>query len=386
MGKEIKVAMLLYTQGLEYDDRIRKEILTLQKKIPNLRFTIFAVVPENKEKKGITDYGVEFHIPYLKSRDKYPSGKKTLLKAYEFYKTVKPRLKDFDVIWCADIETFMFPLLLSRSTKLVWDQHEIPARFIANGIMKQVFRYMESKCDIMYHANQPRIEYLKRCGAIKYPDRHISIRNYPENRESACPVPDEKFFEFEKWLGNRECVYVQGISGKGRKCYETLSSVLSHPNMCAVVVGGVDKEDLKKVTDEYGESIINERLFFTGKVPQKNTKLYIKKCIVALVFYATNTPNNIYCEPNRMFQSIMMGIPVIVGNNPSMKDIIDEYEVGISLDNDGSDIESIKLALDAILRQYDLYKSNVLKNRDKLCWDHQEDLLTETFRNRILNQ
>lgn len=156
--------------------------------------------------------------------------------------------------------------------------------------------------------------------------------------------------------------------------------------MCAVVVGGVDKEDIKKVTDEYGESIINERLFFTGKVPQKNTKLYIKKCIVALVFYATNTPNNIYCEPNRMFQSIMMGIPVIVGNNPSMKDVIDKYQVGISLDNDGSDIESIKLALDDILRQYDLYKSNVLRNRDKLCWDHQENLLTETFRNRILNQ
>ena len=45
-----------------------------------------------------------------------------------------------------------------------------------------------------------------------------------------------------------------------------------------------------------------------------------------------------------------------------MKDVIDKYQVGISLDNDGSDIESIKLALDDILRQYDLYKSNVLIN------------------------
>ena len=386
MEKEIKVAMLLYTQGLEYDDRIRKEILTLQKKIPNLRFTIFAVVPENKEKNGMTDYGVEFHIPYLKSRDKYPSGKKTLLKAFDFYKTVKPHLKDFDVIWCADIETFMFPLLLPRSKKLVWDQHEIPARFITNGFMKRVFRYMEGKCNLMYHANQPRIDYLKLCRVISRHEIHYAIRNYPENRESDVPEPDEKFKTFKGWLGGRQCAYIQGVSSKDRKCYETLSSIMGASDICAVVVGGVDSVDLKRVIDEYGESTVNKKLFFTVKIPQKKTKLYIKECIVALVFYATNVPNNIYCEPNRMFQSIMMGIPVVVGNNPSMKDVIDKYHVGIVLDNDGSDIESIKSALDKILQRYETYKSNVLENRNKLCWDHQESLLVETFRTRILNQ
>lgn len=386
MGKEIKVAMLLYTQGLEYDDRIRKEILTLQKYIPNLKFTIFAVVPENKEQTGITDYGVEYQIPYLSTRDKYPSGQKTLLKAYDFYKTIKPRLKGFDVIWCADIETFMFPLLLPHSTKLVWDQHEIPARFISNGIMKRIFRYMENTCDIMYHANQPRIDYLKQNGAIAQLDKHIAIRNYPENLESSVPAPDEKFLTFKNWLGDRKCAYVQGVSSKDRKCYETLTAVLRIPDMRAVVVGGVDKNDLQRVKKEFGEKEVNDRIFFTGKIPQKNTKLYIKECIVSLVFYATNTPNNIYCEPNRMFQSIMMGIPVIVGNNPSMKEVVDKYHVGISLDNDGSDIESITTATDNILANYNEYKTNVLNNRNKLCWDHQDELLINTFKNRILNQ
>lgn len=386
MEKEIKVAMLLYTQGLEYDDRIRKEILTLQNQIPNLKFTIFAVVPENKEQSGITDYGVKYYIPYLSTRDKYSSGQKTLLKAYDFYKTVKPRLKGFDVIWCADIETFMFPLLLPRSTKLVWDQHEIPAPFTGNSIMKRIFRYMERKCNIMYHANQPRIDYLRQCRTIAQYDKHIAIRNYPENLESAVPVPDEKFYEFQKWLNGRKCIYIQGVSGEDRKCYETLVSILQTTDLCAVVVGGVDRKSFERVKNEFSDTIVNERLFFTGKVPQKNTKLYIKECLVSLVFYATDNPNNIYCEPNRMFQSIMMGIPVIVGNNPSMRDVVEKYNLGISLDNDGSDIETVNAALDKILKKYDEYKTNVMRNRDKLCWDHQEKLLTDSFRENILNQ
>lgn len=385
MEKEIKVAMLLYTQGLEYDDRIRKEILTLQKNIHNLRFKIYAVLPENEEKHGITDYGVEYYIPYLKSRDKYPSGKRTLLKAYDFYKTIKPLLKDFDVIWCADEEPFLF-LLLSNNPKFVWDQHEIPERFIRNRLMRTLYKYLEKRCNLLYHANQPRIEYLLNMGLIHKPERHFAIRNYPENLESAIPTPDKIFKNFKKWLSDRKCIYIQGVSGKDRKCYETLTSILRTKDLCAVVVGGIDKSDLERVKTEFGTSIVDKRLYFTGKVPQKNTKLYIKESLISLVFYAMDLPNNIYCEPNRMFQSIMMGIPVIVGNNLSMKDIIDEYHVGISLDNDGSNIESINNAIDVILTHYDVYKTNVLKSRDKLCWDHQEKLLIETFTNRVLNQ
>lgn len=385
MEKEIKVAMLLYTQGLEYDDRIRKEILTIQKEFPNVKFKIFPIVPENKERSGVTDYGVPFYTPYLKSRDKYASGSHTLYKAYEFYKTLKPEVKKFDIVWCADVETFMFPLLLPVTTTLVWDQHEIPSRFAGNFIMRYIFRYMEKKCCIMYHANQPRIDYLFKNGVISEKGKHVAIRNYPESGESYQSEPDDRFKMFEEWRKGRKCVYIQGISANDRKGYETLSAVLRTPDLCGVVVGSVDKGELQKIKDIYSEEIIKERIFFTGRIPQRMTKLYISECILALVFYATDTANNIYCEPNRMFQSVMMGIPVVVGCNPSMKDVVEQYKVGIALDNDGSDLKSIEVAINKIIQNYDTYKMNVLNNRDKLCWDHQENIIRESFE-KVLNK
>lgn len=377
-----KVAMILYTQGLEYDDRIRKEILSLQKGIPNLEFTIFAVVPENKEKFGTTDYGIPYYIPHLKTRDKYKSGSKTLYKAYDFYRAVKPRLKDFDLIWCADVETFFFPLLLNSKRKIIWDQHEIPTPFISNYVMKRVFRYLENKCDIMYHANQPRIDYLLENRVIVQPDKHISIRNYPENLETSIANPDSKFNEFKKWLGDRKCVYIQGVSGKDRKAYETVSAVLKESGLTGVVVGTFDSDALSRLEKEYGP-VLKERIYFTGKVPQVMTKLYIKESMISLVFYAMDEPNNIYCEPNRLFQSLMMGIPVIVGENPSMRDVVEPMKVGVVLNNDGSDINSIRNALKEVLGKYEYYKKNVLSNRNKLCWDNQEALLVRTFKSVI---
>lgn len=36
--------MILHTNGIEYDDRIRKEMLTVMKLYPDIKFKIFAII------------------------------------------------------------------------------------------------------------------------------------------------------------------------------------------------------------------------------------------------------------------------------------------------------------------------------------------------------
>ena len=38
-NKQYKIALVLYTQGLDYDDRIRKEMLSIKSLFPNIDFT-----------------------------------------------------------------------------------------------------------------------------------------------------------------------------------------------------------------------------------------------------------------------------------------------------------------------------------------------------------
>ena len=177
-----RVALILYTSGLDYDDRIRKEILTIQSLFSEVQFKIFAVVPENKEESGVTSYGVPYRIPYLHSRDKYASGTKTLAKAYDLYKTIKGELEEFDIIWCADIETFIFTLLI-KNKPIIWDLHELPMPLMRNFATKMILKFAERKCVALVHANQARIDHLFSVGAFRARHKHFVLNNFPSFNE-----------------------------------------------------------------------------------------------------------------------------------------------------------------------------------------------------------
>ncbi len=375
-----KVAMVLYTQGLEYDDRVRKEILSITRAYPEISFEIFAVTPVNRKEDGVTDYGVIYHIPYLKSRDRYSSGSHTLAKAFDFYKTVAPELKRFDAVWCADIETFLFPALLPKGKPIIWDLHELPSPFMGRSFMKIPFRYIARRCTLMYHANESRIECLKNLGLLPSSTPNIAIRNYPNRDLRDVETPDyPKFQEFKRWLNGRKCLYLQGVSTMIRRPVESVSAVMESPGVCGVVVGGYPEEAMKTLIGKYGADAVAEKVFFAGKVPQIQTKNFISECVMGLVFYQATTLNNKLCEPNRMFQTIMMGKPVIVGCNPPMKEIVEKFKVGIALNSDGSDIKEIVKAISDIDADYDNFSRHTAEACNHITWEDQEDLLTSSF-------
>lgn len=386
-NKTYKVALVLYTQGIDYDDRIRKEILSIQKLYSNVSFKIFAVEPQNREEEGVSSYGVPYRIPYLKSRNKYTSGTHTLAKAWDFYKSIKNDLTKYDAVWCADPETFIFILML-HGKPLAWDLHELPIAFMGNPVMRLLFRYLEKKSTVMIHANEPRLKYLQKIGMIKYPQKQFYLRNYPQFNEIDSDY-DETYEKFIAWKGDDKCVYLQGLMGEKRADVESIGAVLSIPGLKAVVIGKIIPDRMKIFESKYGKKELLERIFFTGQLKQLKTPQYIKQCFMSLVFYKNSTPNNWYCEPNRLFQNVINGNPVVVGNNPPMKEFVEENHFGISVDTDGSDMFKIVEGMKYVMSNYDSMKKSLSNVSDKLLWNSQESTIrkiVDTFLGRIFSK
>lgn len=355
-NKHYNIALVLYTSGIDYDDRIRKEILSIKGMYSNIDFKIFAVDPKNREEEGVTSYGVPYRIPYLKSRDKYVSGTHTIQKAWDFYKTIKKDIDSFDAVWCADPETFIFVLML-HGKPIAWDLHELPLAFMGNPMMRILFKWLERKCNVMVHANEPRLRYLERIGMVKHLEKQFVLRNYPQFNEIDEEY-DDKYNVFVKWLGKSKCAYLQGIVSAARADMESIQAVLTIPDLKAVVVGRIQPERMEDFKQHFGEKVLAERIFFTGKIKQLKTPQYIRKCCIALVFYKNTSPNNWYCEPNRLFQNVINGNPVVVGNNPPMKEFVETNHYGVSVDTDGSDVEKIVEGIKTILDNPYEYKNN----------------------------
>lgn len=377
-SKHYNIALVLYTSGIDYDDRIRKEIQSIKKMYSNIDFKIFAVEPKNREEEGVTSYGVSYRIPYLRSRDKYASGTHTIQKAWDFYKTIKKDLKTFDAVWCADPETFIFVLML-RGKPIAWDLHELPLAFMGNSMMKMLFKYLEKKCDVMVHANEPRLKYLEKIGMVKHPEKQFVLRNYPQFNEIDTEY-DEAYNEFVKWLGDDKCVYLQGIVNASRADMESIQAVLAIPNLKAVVVGGIQSKRMEEFKQRFGEDVLAERIYFTGKIKQLKTPQYIRKCCIALVFYKNTSPNNWYCEPNRLFQNVVNGNPVVVGNNPPMKEFVEANHYGVSVDTDGSDVEEIVKGIKNVLNNSNDYKNFHINDA---LWNKQNGVIDEIMKTFI---
>lgn len=369
-----RIALVIKTDGLEYDDRVRKEILTIQKLFPSIEFKIFVLLPENKDVEGITSYGAPFHAYYLKSRDIYPSAKKILKKSFEFHKAIKDELNSYDAVWCADLGSFM-TVALSRSKHLLWDLHELPMELMGSFPKKIILRYLFSKCRTVVHANPQRLEYLYQKGYIVNKSKHYSLRNYP-NFDDIDKEFDKKYYDFIEWKGNRQCIYLQGLDAERRAAYESVSAIMRLKDLAAVVVGPFDPQSKERLLNEYGEELY-KRIHFVGRVPQLKIPQYVKECYTTLVFYKNTSPNNYYCEANRFYQSVLMGLPVVVGSNPPIKDLVEKYGFGISIDDDGSNVDLIVDAIDTVNNKYELYKNNVNKNKNKLLWSNQEDVIKD---------
>lgn len=368
-----KIALILYTPGLDYDDRIRKEILSIQELYPNVSFKIFAVDPRNREEEGFTSYGVPYRIPFLKTREKFTQATHVLEKGLDFYLTIKSELKDYDAIWCADIETILFTLFTIRKP-ILWDLHELPEGLLVSWWKRLVFRFAEWKVKVMVHANEQRLNYLVRKGCVKRKEKHFILRNYPQFDDTNYEL-DKKYLDFEKWLGHDKCVYIQGITTRGRADAESVEAVLNVPSLKAVVIGNTRKDLVTDLLKKHSKEEINKKLYFTGQIAQQKTPQYMRKCCMSLVFYKKTSMNNWFCEPNRLFQNLIYGNPVVVGNNPPMKEIVDNYHVGVSIDSDGSDSEAIKDAILNILNNYQNYRQEIDRSKKKWLWYTQEDVL-----------
>jgi len=85
--------------------------------------------------------------------------------------------------------------------------------------------------------------------------------------------------------------------------------------------------------------------------------------------------NNYLCAPNRMYLSINLGVPVIVGANPTMKNIADKFECGVALEDFGESAEGIEKAIDEMNQNYQGYRNATKEISKFFNWNDQDNVI-----------
>ncbi len=377
--------MLLKTTGIQYDDRVRKECGTIRKLGWDVQVSVLETANLRYEESSAN--GVSIRAISLLSRKALPQARGLVIKTIEMYVQflrhvlrVRP-----DVVWLHNQEMAgVLPVvaLLRRARlvrRIVWDQHELPPETaLTPSALRWLWARLMRACDAVIVANQERCELI--LGDAVRPserDRLHVLENLCDSEFLTLPRGRPPV-EIRKWLNGNAYFLAQGGGAPGRKLGPLVRAVLALDGPRLLVVGPFDPEERERLSTELG-SDFEDRVYFTGMIPQMQLVDYIDEALASCVFYAGARANQWLCAPNRMFQALARGTAVVVGSNPPMRRVVEAWGCGVAVPGDGSDSRAIETALRQVLARIEEMKAAARATIGSMTWEDQARVVEQAL-------
>jgi glycosyltransferase involved in cell wall biosynthesis len=269
-----------------------------------------------------------------------------------------------------------------RRAKVVYDAHELYTETggysrITIFFWRALERFLLKRVDLTITVNESRAQ-------IMYQEYHaprvpVVIMNLPEFKNNL--KTSKRFREkcFESGL-NKDCSFIvlyQGNIGAGRDLDFVIKSVEKWPSAVGLVLMGEAEEWLKKLPKQLN---LENRVIFYPKVAMTDLISLASQADMGLVTYATDTRNNYYCAPNKLFEYAAAGIPILGVDLPEIKKYITKYDCGLLFKP--RDYNSIAKAVELAVNSLDLrqkFRQGAKKMISELNWETEKDKLLKLY-------
>jgi glycosyltransferase involved in cell wall biosynthesis len=159
---------------------------------------------------------------------------------------------------------------------------------------------------------------------------------------------------------------------------ELVQALCYLPEDTALVLMGEGplKTQLLALAQQYG---VSERLFFVPPVPPESVAATLAQADVGVVLTSTDGLNNRYALPNKFFEAVAAGLPVVTGPNEEIAARVRQFEIGAVCDP--NDSHSIAKAIQNVLspEHYGRFHQNAVRARQILTWENEEKILIQVY-------
>jgi glycosyltransferase involved in cell wall biosynthesis len=297
----------------------------------------------------------------------------------------KGLFRRFDVIHAHDFDTLPAGVLIAilRRKTLVYDAHEEYASMLHGNIpaaMERFLLFFEKQLlrgvDLLITVGEKLRAEFERRGARRtvVVGNWKKLDDYRANEWTRDEVRTELGVPQDAML----VCYIASLTQE-RHIPELLSALARRPNIHVVIGGG---GNLAPKVSEHAKTHSN--VHFLGFVQHHRIPRYTIASDVVYYGFETDHPNARYSAPNKLFEALATGLPVISGDFGEIGRIIRENDCGILLE---------KFSEDNILRALDLcgdaermrkWKENAANiGRTKYNWSHAEATLLTAYQSLL---
>jgi glycosyltransferase involved in cell wall biosynthesis len=293
-------------------------------------------------------------------------------------------INKYDLLVSNDLDTLLPNFLISKIYRLplVYDSHEyftgVP-EIEHRPFVKWVWKSIEK-------AIFPRLTHVMTVSdsiASKYDEeysiRPITIRNCSQVTRQIIPFT-RKEMDIDP---NHLLLILQGSGiNKDRGGMELIDAISKTENVSLLIVGSGD--EYERLIQKVVKLQLNDKIKFFPKVPWHVLMKYTRSADAGISLDKNTNLNYLFSLPNKLFDYLSAGIPVISTDLPEITKIIKEYNCGM-LVSEATPEEISKAIL--ILRDNrsllaDL-KRNSLIASESVNWENESKKVEELYRSAL---
>lgn len=359
----------IYPSNMVNESRIFKESKFISKNCNFEKIVLLGIWREGLNKDELYENNI-----YIKRISLFNINKRSILYIYYFIYVfifiIRNRPKMINIHTLEFLPLTLFCKIFK--IKIIYDTHELEtekANF--KGFRKQVSKIIErtfigfvDKTIVVGEAIADEYKEM-------YPkmDRPFVVLNTPNYKITQKNNLFREKFNIDK----EEIIFLyQGAIAPSRGV-EILLEIFKETNKVIVFMGYGSLVDKVK---EY--SLKYKNIHYHGAVKPEVLLNYTSSADIGFCLIENSCKSYDYCMPNKMFEYLMAGIPVIASNLFEMKKIIDLYKIGETIDYKNTNMLKEKINKISI---YNLnnFIENIESFKKKFNWEEQEKVLMKVY-------
>jgi glycosyltransferase involved in cell wall biosynthesis len=179
---------------------------------------------------------------------------------------------------------------------------------------------------------------------------------------------------------------------------------LGQEDLLFIYLGGISKgRGVRVILDAFAHSSVRHHVLFMGSGPMQDEVLeaarvnsrihhlqpvapaelldYTKVADLGLCLYEDTCLNHRFCLPNKLFESIVSGLPVLAANLPDQAQLVERYQAGWIVNPDSDSLKNFlaQVTFDQVKK----LQAGLLDRASNLTWENEQDNLIDVY-NRLL--
>lgn len=309
-------------------------------------------------------------------------------------KVVSSKIK-YDYVYANDLPCLLpaFKIKKKLGAKLIYDAHEIycetinqffpnAAKFPRNLLFLFLIKVMRFVGEIIEKKYSKEVDFFITVGN--------SLKNYFEEKYSLnnifvmmnCPQKIIKnnainYLNVLNLKKESKVFIYQGVLNYGRGLLIMIDAFkFVNTDAVLLILGdGIMKNDLiKRVMDLE----VDKKVFFLPRITYEELPTYTKGAFCGINLLEYVNLSKYLAAPNKLFEYIQAGIPVIASYSPENDAVFSKFQIGIQVENTP---QSVAMAIDKMYKtDTNIFSTDLLSAANEYCWENQEMLLNRIIR------